>query len=182
VRTTPLERVGIVVTSLVLSVGLIALLSGFFTARDQPGVGGAPSGPGTAFRDLGHYDLRAGDLRPLYNSNPPTSGPHFVQPVARDGVPLSDDQLLQALELGDIVFIYGGPAPPPGLQALASTVGAPFSPQLAAAGQAVIVSPRPRTAGIIALAWTRMLRVSNPGDPRLPEFARFWLGRGAAGR
>jgi hypothetical protein len=182
VRATPLERVGILVTSLVVSVGLIALLSGFFTARDQPGVSGEQGGPGKAFRDLGHDHLRPGDLRPLYNSNPPTSGPHFVKPVTRDGVPLSDDQLLQALELGDVVFMYGDSAPPAGLDVLAASVAGPFSPELAAAGQAVIVSPRRRSAGILALAWTRMLRVNTASDPKLQEFARSWLGRGAAAR
>ena len=38
---------------------------------------------------------------------------------------------------------------------------------------------RPGTAGVIALAWTHMLRVATPTDPALRAFAQFWLGRGA---
>ena len=39
------SAIAIVVASLVLSVGLIALLSGFFAGRDQAGVAGAQTGP-----------------------------------------------------------------------------------------------------------------------------------------
>lgn len=177
--TSTLERVAIAVASLIVAIGAIAALSGFFAARDQAGVSGGDSGPGQAFYDLGHAHLRPGELRPVYNSNPPTSGAHIPEPVAQQHVPLSDDQLLEALELGDVVLMYGGPIPPPGLDGLASSIGSPFSPALAAAGQAVIVASRPGTHGLIALAWTRMLRVSSPGDPRLRQFADFWLGRGA---
>ena len=46
--TTALERVAIVVASLALSFGLIALLSGFFAGRDQAGVAITQTGPGSA--------------------------------------------------------------------------------------------------------------------------------------
>lgn len=179
--TTPLERVGIGLASLVLSIGLIAVLSGFFASHDPAGVSGTQTGPGLRFPDQGHAHLPPGELRPIYNSDPPTSGPHIPTPVTRDGVELTTDQLLEALELGDVVFMYGGPAPPPALTALAKSVAAPFTPALAAAGQAAIIAPRRRTGGIYALAWTRMLHVRAATDPRLRDFAEFWLGRGAAG-
>ena len=178
-RTTPLERVLIGVMSIVVAIGAIAALSGFFAARDQAGVSGSGSGPGQAFRDLGDSHLRPGELRPVYNSNPPTSGAHIPQAIVQQHVVLSDDQLLEALELGDVVIMYGGPAPPAGLDQLASSVGSPFSAALAAGGQAVIVASRPGTHGLIALAWARLLRVATPSDPRLRAFADFWLGKGA---
>jgi hypothetical protein len=182
VKATALERLAIVVASLVVTVGLIALLSGFFASRDQAGVSAFPAGPGRAFPDQGRVHLKPGDVRPLYNSNPPTSGPHFPQPVSRDGAVLSDDQLLQALELGDVVIMYGGGAPPPGLEAEAGSLAPRFSPALAAAGQAVILARRPGTAAIIALAWTRLLRARSANDPQLKEFVQSWLGRGAGGQ
>jgi hypothetical protein len=176
---TPLERVAIAVASLVLTITMIALLSGFFAGRDQPGVSGASAGPGQAFADLGHVHLTPGAARPAYDSDPPTSGAHVPVPVTRDETQLSDDQLLQALEQGDVVLVYGGRVPPAGLVQLALSVASPFTPALAAVGQAVILARRPGTSGITALAWARMLRVEKATDPALAAFAQYWLGRGA---
>lgn len=159
--------------------GLIAALSGFFAGRDQPGLSSSPPAPGRTFPDLGHAHLRSDQPRPAYDSSPPTSGAHIPERVLRENAPLNDDQLLQALEQGDVVILYGGPRPPPGLPALADSVAGPFSAALAAAGQAVILARRPETRGIVAVAWTRMLRVTTPSDPRLREFAQVWLGQGA---
>ena len=167
--------------SLALSIGAIAALSGFFAGRDAAGISGNADGPGLTFRDLGHAHLRPGELRPAYDSVPPTSGAHVPVPVTRELTQLSGDQLLQALELGDVVIFYGGRTPPPGLTRLAHSVAAPFTPALAAAGQAVILARRPQTVGLLGLAWTRMVRVSAPNDSLLRAFAESWLGKGAPG-
>jgi hypothetical protein len=180
--TTALERVAIVAASLALSFGLIALLSGLFAGRDQAGVSIAQTGPGTAFPDLGAAHLNPGDKRPEYDSNPPTSGAHFPSPVIQDEADLNDDQLLEALESGDVVFMYGTRKPPPGLRALARKLASPFTPALAAAGQAVILARRQGTVGVDGLAWAHAVSVREPSDPGLAKFAQFWLGRGAPGR
>jgi uncharacterized protein DUF3105 len=174
-----LEWAAIVVASLAVAFGAIALLSGFFAGRDQAGVGGVGTIPGVSFADLGHAHLRPGQPDPRYNSNPPTSGPHVPLPVYGDDQRLSDDQLLEALELGDVVVMYGDSAPPAGLQRLVNSLAAPFTPALSAAGQAVVLARRPGTQGLVGLAWTHMLRVSRPGDPLLRTFIDYWLGRGA---
>jgi hypothetical protein len=174
-----LERVAIVLASLALSFGLIALLSGFFDSRDSGALAGATSGPGQHFRDLGDALLAPGELRPAYNSSPPTSGPHVLAAVTQDRVRLDDDQLLSALALGDVVITYSTPKPPNALIAIAQSVAGGFKPSLAATGQAVILSPAPGTQGFVGLAWTHILRVTRPGDPRLSQFASYWLGRGA---
>jgi hypothetical protein len=176
-----LERLAILLAALALSIGLIVLLSGFFAGRDQAGVSGAGAGPGQAFVDLGHASLRPGQPRPSYDSDPPTSGAHVASAVLSDGTRLSDDQLLSALQAGDVVIVYGTSRPPAGLQQFARSVAPPFTPALAATGDAVIVSPRPRTSGVVALAWAHLLRVERPSDPQLREFVAFWLGRGAPG-
>lgn len=180
--TTALERVGIVVAALALAIGLIAVLSGFFAGRDQAGVSGGPAAPttiGHQFPDLGHAHLQPGQPRPPYNSDPPTSGAHIPEPVLLDRNMLNDDQLLEALEVGDAVIMYGPRKPPPGLPGLARSLAGPFTPALAAAGQAVVLARRSRTSGLIALAWTRMLRVRSAADPSLRQFVQEWLGRGA---
>jgi hypothetical protein len=174
-----LERVAVILASLALSFGLIALLSGFFQSRDAGQLSGRAAGPGRQFHDLGDAILARGQLRPAYDSSPPTSGAHFLEPVTHDRAPLNDDQLLSALALGDVVILYGAARPPPPLVALASSVAGPFTPTLAATGQAVILSREPGTSGVVGVAWAHMIRLPRPGDPRLRGFASYWLGRGA---
>jgi Protein of unknown function (DUF3105) len=173
------ERVLIVIASLVLSIGLILLLSGYFAGRDQPAVAGGTTGPGQAFSDLGHAALLPGGPQPTYNSDPPTSGPHLPEAVAADGTTLNDDQLLQALQVGNVVIAYGTRQPPPALTAFARSVAPPFTPALAAGGDAVILAHRPGTTGLVGLAWAHLIRVRTASDPGLAQFVAFWLGRGA---
>ena len=175
----PLERVLVILASLALSFGLIALLSGFFQSRDNGQLAGGAAGPGRHFRDMGDATLKPGELRPVYDSSPPTSGPHVLEVVTRDRIRLSDDQLLSALALGDVIIMYGEPRPPQALVRLAAAVAGPFTPVLAAAGQAVILSPSPGLSGFTGLAWAHMLRSRRAGDPELARFAAYWLGRGA---
>jgi hypothetical protein len=179
---SPFERAGIALASLALSIGLIGLLSGYFARRDPASVSTSRPVTGQRYRDLGDAVLRLGLSRPRYDSNPPTSGPHRPVPVAREALRLSDDQLLSALAAGDVVILYGGPRPPAGLPTLAGALAPGFTPALAAAGQAVILGRRPGTTGLIGVAWAHLIRVPDAGDPRLREFAAFWLGRGASPR
>lgn len=178
-KTTVVERVAIVVAALALSIGLIAVLSGFFAGRDQAGVSASSTGPGTSFPDLGDAHLEPGQPQPRYNSDPPTSGAHIPEPVLRDEARLNDDQLLQALASGNVVVLYGSSSPPPGLRAFARSVAGPFTPALAAAGQAVILATRPGTTGIVGVAWTHLIRVGGASDAALRNFVQYWLGRGA---
>jgi uncharacterized protein DUF3105 len=180
--SSALERLAIVLAALALAIGLIAILSGFFQSRDQAGVSGSAAAIGQHFPDLGDAHLQRGELRPAYNSEPPTSGAHVPEPVVRDASAMSDNQLLEALEVGNVVIAYGERQPPPQLSALARSIAGPFTPALVAAGQAVILWHRPGTTGLIGLAWTRMLRVPSAADPALRAFANQWLGRGAPPR
>jgi hypothetical protein len=177
--TIVLERLAIVVASLVLSIGLIALLSGFFAGRDHAGVSVSAPPIGQQFPDQGDRLLRPGEPHPPYNSDPPTSGPHVPRPVTRDQVELTDDQLLTALANGNVVIMYGGRRPPRGLVALQRKIAGPFSAALAASGQAIVLARRPGTLGLIGLAWAHMVRVSAANDPLLTQFTQYWLGRGA---
>jgi hypothetical protein len=97
----------------------------------------------------------------------------------RDGTRLSQDQLLHALALGDVVLLYGTRAPPQQLRALQRKLTGPFDPVLAANGAAVILAYRPGTDGVTALAWKRRLQAPNLADPAIEDFTDYWLGRGA---
>jgi Protein of unknown function (DUF3105) len=171
---------GVVATVLVALAGGVGLLL-FFASRDEGEVDRAqPAGAGQAFPDLGVRHLPPGERGSArYNSDPPTSGPHVAEPVRRDGIVLTDDQVLHALETGNVVLAYGTGSPPPGLRALAeATSGGPFDPALVQAGQAVILARRPGTRGVVALAWRHLLRADTAADPELRRFVEHWLGRG----
>jgi hypothetical protein len=176
-----LERVAVLVISVVLAAALIILLSGGLGGLDQGGLSGSSSTVGESFPDQGDATLRPGQPSPRYDSQPPTSGPHRRAPVNGDRRELGVDQLLTALAAGDVVVDYGTRRPPPGLAALASRLAGGFTSALAADGQAVVLARRPGTTGLTALAWTRALRVSSPADPLLRQFIQTWLGRGARG-
>lgn len=182
-----LERVLIVLASFAVAVVAIGLLTGYFTANDPANVTGSLGGPGLVYRDLGHGHLLAGQPHPAYDSNPPTSGAFVPTPVRADGSVLTDDQILTALAAGNVVVIYGGATPPPGLAALARATAGRFTPALAADGEAVILARLPRVNGLIALAWTRLLpitgitRLTSANDSVLNQFIEAWLGLGARG-
>jgi hypothetical protein len=156
-------------------VALISLLA----SRDSSQVGGA-AGPGVLEPDRGSRRLGADAPKTPASppDQPPTSGPHRDQAVMRDGAELSDDELLSALQRGNVVIAYDSEKAPDALVALQDEVSGAFDAKLAAAGQAVILGRRPGVGGVVALAWRRRLNAAGPADPKLREFAEAWLGQG----
>jgi hypothetical protein len=166
-----LRQIALGIVAAAVAVLVVALVLG---ARDDAEVG-TVEGPGELRPDRGaSHGAAAGRS----GSEPPTSGTHRPDLVTRDRRPLSDDQLLHALELGNVVFLYDAPDPGTVLEGVQREVGGPFDAELAAAGQAVILAPRKGAGPATALAWRRILRTDDPHDPRLLEFAEAWLGRG----
>jgi hypothetical protein len=157
------------------SAACVALIF-IIASRDSGKVSNAP-GPGALEPDRGRAHDRAAASSPP--DAPPTSGPHRPRLVTRDGVALTNDQLLEALELGDVVLAYDPKTPAAPLRRLQREVSGRFDPELAAAGEMVVLDPRPGVQGVIALAWRRRLRAPSPTDPQLRAFADAWLGRGA---
>jgi hypothetical protein len=156
-----LRRLGLGLLTLVIALGGFVLVLLFFEGRDDaevPQSGGSAGAPGQVVTDQRRAQAPA--------------------PIRRDRVRLTDDQLLHALELGDVVLLYGTSAPPPRLRALQEQISGPFDPLLAANGAAVILARRPGTDGVVALAWRRILRAPSAADPALQAFANYWLGHG----
>jgi hypothetical protein len=169
--------------AVVLVAGIFGLMA-LFNSRDDAGVQGsgggtAAAGPGTLEPDRGARHAPSEDRT---SPDPPTSGPHQPRNVGRDARELTDDQVLHALELGDVVLLYPGRRPPAELAALQEDVAGPFDAEIAAAGQAVVLARAPGTKGVQALAWRRRLRAARPSDPALRAFAERWLGEGRAGQ
>jgi hypothetical protein len=167
----------VVAGTLLLAGGLLGLTF-LLAGRDAPKVG-ATTGPGRLEPDRGARHLPAGERASVPAGALPTSGPHRPELVTHDRRALSDDEILHALELGDVVILYDAPDPGSALVRLQDDVAGPFDAELAAAGQAVILARRSGAGPATALAWRRSLRVDDSADPRLREFADAWLGRGA---
>ena len=142
---------------LILVVSLAAVVAAvlILQSRDQGNVGGA-TGPGEKVA------ARCPDK--------PTG-------ITHDARPLSDDQVRQALSLGNVVLRYRGSRPPAALRQIQDELTGPFDAEIAAAGQAVILAGGGQS--LEALAWGRRLRASTPGDAQLQTFAESWLGEGA---
>jgi hypothetical protein len=156
-----LRRLGLGLVTLLVALGGFVLVLLFFEGRDESQVP----------HSSGHADAPGQVVSDQRRAQAPAL-------IRRDAVPLTEDQLLHALALGDVVLLYGTSAPPPRLRALQERVSGPFDPLLAANGAAVILARRPGAAGVTALAWRRILRAPSAADPVLEDFANYWLGRG----
>lgn len=167
----------VLTAALVIAAAAVAL--SLLAATRDPSRVGVAEGPGEAFTDqcASHAAPPEGFE---YSSQPPTSGPHEPRLPAGDERRLGDDELLHALELGNVAFAYDARRPPPELVALRDDLAGDFDVELAAAGQAVLLVRHPAADGVSALAWNRRLVTADPADPALREFAEYWLGRGAA--
>ena len=169
-----MRRLAVVAAGVLVAVAGLIGLALAFNARDDPEVARAPDGPGELQADRGSGHGAAAQVSDEW----PTSGPHREALVTRDRRRLSDDQILHALELGNVVILYDSPDPGAELERVQEQVAGPFDAELAAAGQAVILARRDGAGPATALAWRRVYETDDPLDPRLREFAEAWLGRG----
>ena len=169
-----MRRVGLVAAGVLVAVAGLIALAVAFNARDDAEVAGAPGGPGELEPDRGSGHDAAANAGDEW----PTSGPHRKELVTRDRRRLSDDQILHALELGNVVILYDAPDPGAALERLQEEVAGPFDAELAAAGQAVILARRNGAGPATGLAWRHVYETPDSADPALREFTEAWLGRG----
>ena len=167
----------ILLAVLVLAAGLIGLVLAF-SARDESQIAAAPAGPGELQPDHGARHLADGEGATTLPPVPPTSGPHHPEPITQERRELTADQIIHALELGNVVILYGARRPPAAIERVQEEVAGSFDAELAAAGQAVILAPWDGADPAIALAWRRVLETGDPAALR--EFAEGWLGRGVS--
>lgn len=121
---------------------------------------------GQEFADLGRTHIQPAQAHDPYNSNPPTSGPHWKQP-AKWGVydtPLVDEQAVHNLEHGGIWISYKG-------------IDTDTKSRLEAIAKAndgsVIMSPRDdNDAKIVLTAWTRMLSLQDYDEAKILDFIK----------
>lgn len=128
------------------------------------------------FPDLGRKHLGPDEPLPAYNSNPPTSGPHFPQwaPCKVSADPVPDGSLVHSLEHGAVAILYRPELETALLVRLAKIVEADPSK--------LLLAPYPGlTGGDIALAaWTNLdkFAATEFSEDRVKAFISAFRDRG----
>lgn len=123
--------------------------------------------PGESVLVQGRTHIAVGSPRPEYNSNPPTSGPHYAQPedwgvYQRE---LADENVVHSLEHGGIWISYRPDIDEETKKKL-EAIGRRYS-------GSVIVSPRSANDAPIALAsWGRLDNLNSFDENRIVEFVK----------
>ena len=121
---------------------------------------------GQAVADLGGGHIAVGAAHLPYNSNPPTSGPHHLEP-ATWGIyqkELSDEVLVHNLEHGGIWISYGDIDQP--TKQKIETLAKQYPDKL-------IVTPRGNDdARIVLASWGRLLKLESFDEPTIIAFIR----------
>lgn len=156
-----------------LSILVVAALGyGIFLLAQNAGPDGEDFS--VSYPNLGRDHIAVGASHLEYNSNPPSSGPHYGE-WARGGFydePLSDEQLIHNLEHGDIWISYH-----PDISDKAKETLKSF------AGRYIVVSPRLENEGSVSLvAWGRVdtLDIENGfiDEGRIRDFISRYDNRG----
>lgn len=129
--------------------------------------------PGVAYPIVGNNHINPGQKGAGYNSNPPTSGPHYPDP-AKWGVhdqPLPDEQLLHNLEHGGIWISYQDEKDQQLVSALRD-IAKDYAVK-------VIVTPRPEDDSKIAVAaWGRLLKLETFDRGQILDFIKAFINKG----
>lgn len=119
------------------------------------------------FPDMGADHLAPGEADAVYNSDPPTSGPHSPTP-APCGIyrqPVPDVSSLHSMEHGAIVVQYDPGLPQAQIEEL-EEIGH-------SVGGEIIVAPRPGNPAAVALtAWTNLLLLDRVDEAVISGFER----------
>jgi hypothetical protein len=149
----------VVVVVAVMGLGVLLFLKGNTSPSDL-----AQMGQEIEIQGAGH--IPDGQEHPPYNSNPPTSGPHYVQPAnwgVYDDV-LVDEQVVHNLEHGGIWITYKD-LDEEQLSILDQIARSNFG--------AVVLSPRPTNDTKVAIAsWGRLEKVDLIDEQYINNFIR----------
>jgi len=107
-----------------------------------------------------------------------TTGGRAGAPAPGVAAPATGGALLKG---GNVVLSFSDPSFAARLRTLSGRLGAPDTPELRAAGQAVVLRRDPKAGGVIARAYAHTLTVVDPADQQLQDFIERWLGQGASG-
>ncbi len=122
---------------------------------------------------VGREHVPEGTTVTTYNSNPPSSGPHWPAPT-KNGIydsSLSDEQLVHNLEHGYIWISYKSDVGDDVKNELKKIVGDDT--------WKIVLEPRDKDETMIALAaWGRVLKLDTPDYNKIKAFIRTYRNRG----
>ena len=152
---------GIAAIVIVIAVVLLSIRSSQMPDVDTNAV----ADNSVTFPILGQTHIPEGSPRPNYNSNPPTSGDHYVNPIRAgvyDQTP-PDENLVHNLEHGHIWLSYRDAGDTEAISAL-SAIQEQFP-------NWVVVTYRPDNDSRIAItAWGRLLSLDEPDEDQMLAF------------
>jgi hypothetical protein len=156
------------IVGIVAVVGVIAIIAVVLLVRNSqlPDVDlGENPDESVTFGNLGQEHIPEGSPRPDYNSNPPTSGPHYAQwlPTGFYSQRTLDENLVHNLEHGHIWLSYRDADDTEAIEVL-SAIQEQFP-------RWVIVTYRPENEDrIVVAAWTRLLPLETPDEDTILAF------------
>lgn len=125
------------------------------------------------FKAVSREHIQAGTDGFGYNSNPPSSGPHWPSP-AKNGVydaALRDEQLIHNLEHGHIWISYKSDAP--------DEVKTKLKEIVEKDSWKIVLEPRDANDSMIALVgWARVLKLESLDEQRIKDFISTYRNRG----
>ena len=129
--------------------------------------------PGEQFSALGQQHVLPSSPLIMYNSNPPTSGPHYSTP-AQSGIydtEFPDRELIHNIEHGHIWISYRPDLPKDEIEQLA-VIAKSY-------GTKIIMAPRAKNDSPIAIvAWQHLLKLSTVDEAQIRAFMNALQGHG----
>jgi hypothetical protein len=160
--------IGGAVVALVVVVGLVFLVQSNTAAANAPG---------ERIPIQGQEHIAVGASHPPYNSDPPTSGPHYAEPAAAGfyDAPQPDEELVHNLEHGHIWIAYDCNK----LSDCESTKQKLRSLVSSYNQWKIVVTPRQDKDAAIALAaWGWLQKLDNYDEPTIRRFVDAWRNKG----
>jgi hypothetical protein len=123
------------------------------------------------FADQGNTHIDEGATYAEYNSNPPTSGPHYnrIHPWGISDTRVANELQLHNLEDGGVVIQYKPDLATADVDKLKAIVGR-YEEQVLLAPNETLEQP------IVVTAWTRMLRLDAYDEAKVVEFIEAYRG------
>jgi hypothetical protein len=154
----------------IIAIGVVAIVAfgiySFIQNQDQPG---------DEFEDLGNNHLSAEPTEYIWNTRPPTSGPHNPS-TARWGVytePVPDWTQVHNLEDGGVIVHYNCPDECPDVVAELRSIMEDIDDDF----EQMILHPYENMDSRIALtAWTRMITMDDVDEAEVRDFIEAYRG------
>lgn len=121
---------------------------------------------GQKIESMGSPHVKRGDIHADYNSNPPTSGPHWGDGVAGPGIkdkPVPDELVIHSMEHGAVVVWYEADLPKEDVEKIKSA----FSD---ASGKKIMVPRKNLDFPVALTSWGYLLKLKTIDKAKIKEF------------